>query len=341
MKRIGLVGFFGWGNFGDELFVEVYKRYLGPYFEVSVVHDLLKKPYFSQPIDEVVDRYDAFVIGGGDLIIPWQLSGLYWRPEFLRKPTIVNSVGVPTWGGYDRSVVLKLREFVNHPSIQYISARDQESARWINKHLKVKGEALVAPDMVCALDFPPTNRADPPILGVVTRFRGKDREDYSQLAVLCEKAVASGYRIKHIVLGSHSTGERDLEAARAFDFSGKETFQSEDVWEQCRAIGECSVLASMKFHGSVVAAMYGIPSIVLSPTDKSRNFMRQIERPELLSNLNDQQLHEHFSPFMASIPMRTREQLRSGARASLEFLKQRLYSTCENGTLTSKGNVSA
>src|SRR5690606_1999795 len=142
-KRIGLVGFFGWGNFGDELFVEVYKRYLGPHFEVSVVHDLLKKPYFSEPVDDVVERYDAFIIGGGDLIIPWQLSGLYRRPEFLRKPTILNSVGVPTWGGYDRSVVMKMREFVNNANVRYISARDEESARWIKKHLKTKGDVRV------------------------------------------------------------------------------------------------------------------------------------------------------------------------------------------------------
>ncbi len=41
MKRIGLVGFLGWGNFGDELFVETYRRYLSQDFEVSVIHDLL------------------------------------------------------------------------------------------------------------------------------------------------------------------------------------------------------------------------------------------------------------------------------------------------------------
>jgi polysaccharide pyruvyl transferase WcaK-like protein len=47
MKKIGLIGFFGWGNFGDELFLEVYKEYLGNDFDIEVIHDMDKKPYFS------------------------------------------------------------------------------------------------------------------------------------------------------------------------------------------------------------------------------------------------------------------------------------------------------
>ncbi len=78
---------------------------------------MLQKPYFSRPLEEVLDEYDAFVIGGGDLVIPWQLSGLYWREEYLAKPVILNSVGVPRWGGYDRDVTRKMREFVSHENV--------------------------------------------------------------------------------------------------------------------------------------------------------------------------------------------------------------------------------
>lgn len=324
MKKIGLVGFFGWGNFGDELFVEAYRQFLEPHFEVKVVHDLLKKPYFSRPIEEMIGDCDAFVIGGGDLIIPWSLSGLYWREEFLSKPVIVNSVGVPTWGGYDKNVIQKLRNFINHENVHYISARDPESERWIGRHLRCE-KVIEAPDMVCALNLPPASPSEDPVLGIVTRFRRGGEDDYTQVKKLCEKAASHGYRIRQIILGNGLTGENDRSTADEFDFPDKEIVYSENIWDQCRAIGECTALASMKFHGSVVAAMYGVPSIVLSPTDKSRNFMRRIEREDLLSNLKDPRLADHFSPFMARIPRTSREQLASGAREGLERLKRALH----------------
>lgn len=323
MKKIGLVGFFGWGNFGDELFVEAYKQFLEPHFQVKVVHDLLQKPYFSRPIEEMIGDCDAFVVGGGDLIIPWSISGLYWRQEFLSKPVIINSVGVPTWGGYNRDVVLKLRQFVNHENVRYVSARDPESAAWITRHLKCE-KVVEAPDMVCAINLPPAKPASEPVLGVVTRFRRGGEDDYSQVKRLCDKAVSHGYKIRQIILGNGVTGENDRATADQFDFPGKEVVYSENIWDQCRAVGECTVLASMKFHGSVVAAMYGVPSIVLSPTDKSRNFMRRIEREDLLSNLKDPKLPDHFSPFMARIPQTSRDLLANGARMGLERLKSAL-----------------
>lgn len=323
MKKIGLVGFFGWGNFGDELFVEAYKQFLEPHFEVKVVHDLLEKPYFSRPIEEMIGDCDAYVIGGGDLIIPWSLSGLYWREEFLNKPVIINSVGVPTWGGYDKNVVMKLRSFVNHENVRYVAARDPESAAWIGKHLHCD-KVREAPDMVCAVNLPPATPSEN-ILGIVTRFRRGGGDDYTQLRKLCEKAVASGYKIRQIILGSGLTGRNDRATADEFDFPNKEIVYSENIWDQCRAIGECTALASMKFHGSVVAAMYGVPSIVMSPTDKSRNFMNRIERHDLLSNLKDKHLADHFSPYMARIPQSSRDSLAAGARRGLEQLKRTLH----------------
>jgi polysaccharide pyruvyl transferase WcaK-like protein len=331
-RLIGLVGFFGWGNFGDELFVETYKQHLEPYFQVEVVHDLLEKPYFSRPIDEVVEKYDALVIGGGDLVIPWQLSGLYWRFEYLKKPTFVHSVGVPTWGKYDRSVVEELRRFFSSDAVKQVSARDPESARWIQKHLKAPQAVQHAPDMVCALNLPPAIKPLEPVLGIVTRYRRGGEDDYSQLQVLCEKAASLGFKIRHLVLATGVTGERDLMAADQFNFPGKQIVSSESVWDLCQAIGECSVLASMKFHGSVVAAMYGVPSIVLSPTDKSRNFMRQLERLDLLSNLNDPNLSDHFGPYMAPIPVATREMLTIRAKQAMDDLKYGIQSALAGAT---------
>ncbi|MCP5156287.1 MAG: polysaccharide pyruvyl transferase family protein [Ectothiorhodospiraceae bacterium] len=324
MKRVGLVGFFGWGNFGDELFVEVYRQHLGDAFSLAIPHDLLKKPYFSRPIADVVRDYDAFLIGGGDLIIPWNLSGLYWREEYLSKPVYVVGVGVPTWGGYDKKTILAMRSFLQHDNVQMVCARDPESQKWIAKHLQPRCEVIWAPDLVCAMALAPATTAVPPRLGVVTRHRRGGADDYSQLRRLCEKAAAEGYVIRHIVLANGATGEKDRETAAEFEFEGKETVYTESLDEMCVSIGECTAITSMKFHGTVVATMYGVPSIVLSPTDKSRNFMRMIERTDLLSNLKDQHLADHFATDLPPIAESTRASLRAQATAMLRDLKSRL-----------------
>src|SRR5690625_97050 len=95
MKKIALVGYFGWGNFGDELFLEVHRQQLAVSYELFVAHDLLEAPYFSRPVSEVVDEADAILIGGGDLLNPLRVSELYWQMEYLRKPTFVYGLGVP------------------------------------------------------------------------------------------------------------------------------------------------------------------------------------------------------------------------------------------------------
>lgn len=40
--KIGLVGFFGWGNFGDELFIKAHRQYLGDIATLEPINNLIK-----------------------------------------------------------------------------------------------------------------------------------------------------------------------------------------------------------------------------------------------------------------------------------------------------------
>ncbi|HVM51635.1 MAG TPA: polysaccharide pyruvyl transferase family protein [Acidimicrobiales bacterium] len=315
--RVGVVGFIGWGNFGDELFMLVHRQFLSADFDVDLLHDRFEKPYFSRPVAEVVDEVDAVVIGGGDLVIPWQLSELYWRRELLERPVFLTGIGVPRWGGYSRAVVDTMKEFIQHPNVRYIGVRDEPSRDWVQRHLQPKIEIDCAPDIVCSLDLPAVQPTDERILGVVTRKRRNEGDDFLWLERLCEKAARLDYRIHHLVLGTGGTGAADEAVEAEFRFPGKQTVRTDDLLELCRAVGRCTALASMKFHGSVVAAMYGVPSLVLSPTDKNRNFMNMIDRPELLSNLSDPHLPDRFSPYLPRIPRQTRDWLRETSTAAM------------------------
>lgn len=324
-RRIGLVGFFGWGNYGDELFLRLWEQRLQTAGEPSVVHQITKSPYFIDPPATVAEGYDAFVIGGGDLVVPWSISELYWRKEWLTRPVYIAGVGVPTWGGRKDHIVNRLRAFFQHPNVRYISARDPESAAWITENLEPAVPVTWAPDLVFGLDLPPVSTpAGAPILGLVTRHRKGGPDNYESVAQACERAEQLGYRIRHIVLGTGGVGELDVAAAEAFDWPDKELVASEDIDDLTRAIGECSGLLSMKFHGTVVAVAYGVPSLVLSPTDKSRNLYRMIGQERLLSHLNAKDLAEKLDELKERIPDSARADLRERSNASIQDMVSRI-----------------
>ena len=144
-KRIGLVGYFGWGNFGDELFLEAHRQHLGGEFELEVIHDLLSEPYFSRPVEEMIAPYDAILIGGGDLINPVRVSGLYWKEAFLTKPVFVFGIGVPSAKWARNDAIDTYRRFFQHPNCHLVVPRDIESYNWIKSNICPSGHLAWPP----------------------------------------------------------------------------------------------------------------------------------------------------------------------------------------------------
>lgn len=323
---IGLAGFFGYGNYGDELFVSVYKEYFSDHFDLKILTDQLYKPYYNRPIEEIVDEVDAIVIGGGDIVQPWGMDVRYFSKAFLNKPVFILGVGVPIRSGENKPthqsekewIVEKYKNFFQHPSVKYIHARDNQSATWIQKKLTPVVKVIEAPDIVCALSLPLASKpAGAPILGIVTRQRPNKDDDYTYLNALAEQQISNGWRVRHIILGTSDVGEKDIIDATDLKCQ-KELIYSQSLDDATRAIGECTCLASMKFHGTVVATMYGVPSTVLIPTNKNRNFMNRIDRGDLLSRYDDETLCERFSESPDPIDPKSVAMLKDGAKKVLE-----------------------
>lgn len=331
---VGLAGFFGYGNFGDELFVSVYKEHLSDAFDLRFMADQLTKPYYSRPVEEVVAEVDAIVIGGGDIVQPWNIDARYFPQAFLKKPVYVVGVGVPLRSDPSQAekgwIVEKYRNFMQHPAVRMIHARDPQSADWIRRKAAPAIEVIEAPDLVCALTLPAVARPEQPVLGIVTRKRPNHQDDYSQLNALADQQRARGWLIRHIVLGSGQVGERDVLDATGIK-GQKELIYSQSLTELSAAIGGCTALVSMKFHGSVVATMYGVPSTVLIPTNKNRNFMNRINRGDLLSRFDDKTLCARFDPVPAPIAPESVTMLRQRAGDLLARLKADLIAQIGSG----------
>ncbi|QKJ20356.1 polysaccharide pyruvyl transferase family protein [Microbacterium hominis] len=336
-RPLGLVGFFGHGNYGDELFVDVFQQHLGSRFDIRIIPDLEAKPYFSRPVEDKVAEVDAIVMGGGDLVQRWSMDPRYFDPTYLRKPLYLAGVGVPVYQNSEKHqekphIIHRLTRYFNNPNVRMIGMRDDFSADWVRTKLEPTAPVLSEPDIVCSLDLPAASKpAGAPILGIVTRQRRVDTpDDYSRLEELAEHAKSRGFRIRHIILGTGSVGKRDVANAPALNVSDKEVVYSEDLNDLSRAIGECTVLASMKFHGTVVATMYGIPSIVLVPTNKNRNFMARIGRSDLVASHDSDRLIEIFGERgPAPIAPEQVAMLRNRSTKFMEELRNRLVAEVE------------
>jgi polysaccharide pyruvyl transferase WcaK-like protein len=322
--RVGLVGFYGPGNYGDELFLDVFRRHLGEVADVEVLFESPTRPYFERPVREVVREYDTIVIGGGDLVIPWATSDRYWLTDYLRRPVHVIGVGVPTWRPAKPGVMAALGDFLRHRNVRSITARDPESAAWIREHLRPRVEVASSADLVFALPLPPVERpTDPPILGILIRWREGD-DDYGAVRALATRGRELGYRLRTIVLATGDVRARDERALDEVGLDDVERIASDDLDVLTRAIGECTMLVSHKFHGTVVATSYGIPSVSMSTTDKNRNLLRRLGRPDLLCAFDDPGLPDRLARPPAPIDLAVRDEMAREATASLGLLRERI-----------------
>jgi polysaccharide pyruvyl transferase WcaK-like protein len=323
---VGLVGFYGPGNYGDELFLEAFRQHLASAVDLGVIFDSPTRPYFRRPVRDVVRDRDAIVIGGGDLLISWSLSDRYWLTDYLRRPVHIVGVGVPTWRPAKANVVAYLRRFVRHGNVRSITVRDEESAAWIREHLRPRVAVETAADLVFALDLPSVERpSGSPILGINVRWR-QGNDDYSAVRALAARGRELGYRLRTIVLSTGDVRARDERAfdELAIDGSDVERVASDDLDTLTRAIGGCTMLASHKFHGTVVATAYGIPAISMSTTDKNRNLMRLLGRPEMVCAFDDPSLPDRLTTEPAPPDAALRAELRRSAAEALAELRARL-----------------
>lgn len=290
MARIGLVGFFGWGNYGDELFHRIWQHSVGQFHETQLLHEKLESPYFLRPATEIASEVDGIIIGGGDLVIPNKISPLYWNRAWLTKPVYISGVGVPTWIKHEAPDVMeRLRAFFQHPNVRYISARDSESAEWIRRKLQPRVVVEQHADLAFGSMYPPARSFEKPTVGISLRTH-RAESDPTILLSACRQLQDEGYDILNIVMGTGRTRKADLEVAKAFPLESQEIFESESIDEISSTIGGLDLLISNKFHGTVVATTYGVPSVVLSSTSKSRNIYKRLGRTPLLSSATDEHL---------------------------------------------------
>lgn len=290
---IGLAGFYGYGNYGDELFLDVWHKYLSKNFNLKILHDLEFKPYFSETFRaDTLAKVDGIVIGGGDILQPWNIDPRYWNTDYLEKPIWVAGIGVPLRANAVQQekkwILEKMLRFLGNKNVKSIHLRDQVGYNWLTKRISDSDKVVWSPDIVTSLrpEFfqKASTSLDKKQLGVIVRSRKghEETDNFEYIERFIDRANSQGWQTNIIVLGNGRTLDADyLSAMRLKPNVDTRVILSRSIYELTSIIMEQDALLSMKFHGTVAAMMAGIPSIVGVPTLKNREFMKQIDCPEL------------------------------------------------------------
>lgn len=271
--HIAASGYYGMGNFGDDLFLHTLRQ---------VFQDHHVYPWNSR-LDP--RQTDAFIIGGGDLITPYSFNPYYFPSQLKGRPVWVYGVGIVdaypehTWpeeqvSAY-REMIIKAKRAV---------FRDERSSA-IAKQAGFHPNVETAPDMVFGYrqpDIPVKRFSNRPTIGVVVfSYESFPMEN---MAKLLGHLVATGYHVVLIPVIHHpGNAYSDYSTCLQLQQKVKESLPGAsietlpflmDIELTYRFIQSMDYLISFKLHPSLAALRGGKPVLALSTMSKVHSLLR-------------------------------------------------------------------
>ena len=93
----------------------------------------------------------------------------------------------------------------------------------------------------------------------------------------------------------------------------------------------CDRVASMKFHGCVVAITHGVPCLALSAANKFKNFYAELGKQDWVSSLADEHLETKLEAFLDAPRMAFPPSIRAHAVEGLAVLREDLGQAAASG----------
>jgi polysaccharide pyruvyl transferase WcaK-like protein len=292
--RVALVGFYGQGNFGDDLMALVYGQYLkrrGLSFSVYK----LCTPYaarfgfhVAQSAEELLEGADILLWGGGGLLVSWQ--SLTYRLLFPRVQGefsalidtargkgvrfLASSVG----GGGSCPEQLKPRykqQFVE--SAEFITVRNPQDLDFVRR-LGVEGESY--PDILWSaseyLPVQPVKHSGLRI-GVDAYFNNLLRQHIVQLLPLLYGLTRERKDCEFVLL---DTTNRTIRAYRGLGTlirgANVRSHQFTDPDEDLATLASLDLLVSTRLHSLLMCLESGVPVISLCGENKTRLLLENV-----------------------------------------------------------------
>jgi polysaccharide pyruvyl transferase WcaK-like protein len=294
MKRVGIVGYYHYGNFGDDLMAIAVARVLAARGAAPVV--LTDNPCFERAgceiqtdVDALVQSCDAIILGGGGALLSVGAMGKVSYPG--KYSDLLEQVarraanrGVPLYavsiGGDSPDATRRLRPgivaFLTSPTFQRATVRLRDDLACLER---LGAEASYYPDLVLSVPaiLPSVRREGSGIPGRLG-LQSVSRRLVRRIAHLARRGV-----VPPPLMIFASQAELGGKARAVSDAYGIESYQVHDVLPAARAIGGLQAFIGSRLHVGLLAAAGGIPFYVADAQRKVERFFDDLDivRPEI------------------------------------------------------------
>ncbi|TCP64590.1 polysaccharide pyruvyl transferase family protein [Baia soyae] len=274
--NIGICGYYGLGNFGDELFLKVFQQ---------VFHEHRVFGYKGY-LDH--KQMDAVIIGGGDLITPYHFNSYYFPAQLSEIPTWIYGVGIVDFypeSSWSAEEVEKYRQIIQKAKATFF--RDQNSVE-IAKKYKFHNHVQHAPDVVFSYkqpSYPIIRSKSGNRIGVC--IHAYENFPMKQVSMVLAELASEGYEIVCIPVVNQSNNlYSDTEVCKTLCQSilelapaGKvEVVKPEyDLETTYSYIQNLDFLLSFKLHPSLVAIRNLVPVLCVSSMSKVHSLLKYFD----------------------------------------------------------------
>ncbi|MGM0836803.1 MAG: polysaccharide pyruvyl transferase family protein [Bacillota bacterium] len=329
--KIGIAGYYGQGNFGDELFLETYKQ---------VFHD-----HNVFPIIMHIDKYkcESIIVGGGDLIIPYSYNDFYFPAELASLPYWVYGVGIVDFYPPDTwpiAEVEKYRKIISTSKGLYV--RDPNSEKLAN-YMKLNKVIKQVPDIAFSFkqpNFPIIKKVNKKTVGVCS-FSYNDFP-LEKMAKILSTLSSKEYQLSLIAVVDKRNTFSDFDTCRKLKerilFHNPHAdvvivdYKYLDVtYSHIQAL---DFLVSFKLHPSLVGIRNLVPTFCLSKLSKVRSLLNEFNLNEYFADYDEpeEKLQEKLEHLLLNGPARLKQlaekvkQVEDLSNLSLAALKNEIES---------------
>lgn len=310
VPKVALTGFFGRGNFGDDLMAVIFGRHLqslGVPFRVHKLPVALARQFgfeTAESIDELLEDCRALVWAGGGLLVSRRslLHRVRYRNFIAEQTRLVGSamrramrlaalsVGGDGSSGVNLFPAYKV-DFLHNA--ECVSVRNEREVRSLGA-LGIQSDYF--PDVVWQTRrcLPVTPARDVPLtVGIDLYWSGLISRWGFEVPPLLKRIVSMRGDLDFVFMDSTCATHGPFNAVGArWTGPNVRTYQFQDFEEDIRQLGSLGLLVSSRLHVPIVALQYGVPVVSCFPEPKTSTFMASVGLTDFVVG------HRRFPAFM-------------------------------------------